>query len=244
MSGRLQAGAGTVVALALIVAPIALGVHLQAQKRNFRVVREGVLYRSGQMTPAGLRRVLHDHGIRTVVSLRDGTTRADQATEEVCRGEEVYFVRIPITSPWGDLGEGVPAEKTVRRFREVMSEPRNYPVLVHCLGGIHRTGIFTAIYRMEFEHWSNTAAMQEMRACGYVELDEHLDVLGYLEGYRPTWKGPPPSLPDGPQGRSAPRTPVRHVVAKMRSTSQPPVAGGLRRKGRRKATPPRDGNSR
>jgi protein tyrosine/serine phosphatase len=208
MSGRLQAVAGTVVVLALIAGAVALGLHLQAQTRNFRTVRDGVLYRSGQMTPAGLTRVLHDHGIRTVVSLRDGTTASDRATEEVCRREEVNFVRIPITSPWGDLGEGVPAEKMVRSFRKVMSEPRNYPVLIHCLGGIHRTGIFTALYRMEFEHWSNTTAMQEMRACGYVELDEHLDVLGFLERYRPTWKGPPPSpvaVPDHrPEAETSP----------------------------------------
>jgi hypothetical protein len=78
----------------------------------------------------------------------------------------------------------------VRRFREVMSDPASYPVLLHCLAGIHRTGIFTAIYRMEFEHWSNADAMAEMRACGYVELDEHVDVLGYLESYRPSWKQP------------------------------------------------------
>jgi tyrosine-protein phosphatase SIW14 len=237
MSGRLRAGAGTVVALALIVGPAALGAHLQGQKRNFRVVCEGVLYRSGQMTPDGLRRVLHDYGIHTVVSLRDGTTRADQATEEVCRGAEVYFVRIPIISPWGDLGEGVPAEKTVGRFREVMCEPRNYPVLVHCLGGIHRTGIFTAIYRMEFEHWSNAAAMQEMRACGYVELDEHLDVLGYLEGYRPAWKGPAASMSDGPRSQSELCQPQRQITAKKTSTS-------LKRRERRKAAVPPAGRSR
>ena len=37
--------------------------------RNFRVVEEGVLYRSGQLNVAGLSRIIHDYGIKTVVSL-------------------------------------------------------------------------------------------------------------------------------------------------------------------------------
>jgi hypothetical protein len=38
---------------------------------------------------------------------------------------------------------------------------------------------------MEFEGWSNTAAMDEMRSCGYVTLDEDWDILNYMESYRP-----------------------------------------------------------
>ena len=40
---------------------------------------------------------------------------------------------------------------------------------------------------MEFEHWSNAEAIAEMKACGYTNLDEELDILGYMEQYRPTW---------------------------------------------------------
>ncbi len=56
--------------------------------RNFGVVEEGVLYRSGQLTPAGLDRVLSEHLCRTVVSLRpprDAESNAAGWEEEVCR---------------------------------------------------------------------------------------------------------------------------------------------------------------
>jgi hypothetical protein len=43
---------------------------------------------------------------------------------------------------------------------------------------------------MEFEHWSNAEALAEMRLCGYVNLDSELDILGYLEDYRPSWRTP------------------------------------------------------
>ena len=47
-----------------------------------------------------------------------------------------------------------------------------------------------AVYRMEVDHWDNAAALDELRMCGYRHLDDELDVLGYLENYRPRWKKP------------------------------------------------------
>jgi protein tyrosine/serine phosphatase len=182
----LRVGLGIVVVVLLIAGPAVLAVHDQNQMRNFRVVREGVLYRSGQMTRAGLERALHDYGIRTVICLRDGLTAPDQAEEKFCAAEDVRFVRIP-PSGWGDVGGVVPVEDGVRKFRAVLADPKNHPVLVHCFAGVHRTGAYSAIYRIEFERWSNARAIAEMKACGYGNLDDEWDVLSYLEQYRPTW---------------------------------------------------------
>lgn len=187
MLHRLRVAIAALVVVLLILAPVWYAHYDLAQVRNFRVVRNGVLYRSGQMTPAGLRRIVHDYEIKTIISLRDGTRGSEQAEETFCNSEEINFVRI-MPSRWGDECGCVPAEEGVRTFRSVVSDPRNYPILVHCLAGIHRTGIFTAIYRMEVEHWTNAEAMEEMRACGYVEVEDHLDVLTYLEMYQPAWK--------------------------------------------------------
>jgi hypothetical protein len=100
----------------------------------------------------------------------------------------------------------VPVEEGVRKFRAVLNDERNYPVLVHCFAGIHRTGAYCAIYRMEYEHWDNVQALAEMKACGYTNLDEELDILGYLEQYRPSWmpraEGPPAGEhPSGPEAK-------------------------------------------
>ena len=186
MSRILQVAAGSLIVLALIVSPIVLAARQQAQTRNFHVIRPGVLYRSGQMTKEGLQRILNDYHIKTVINLRDGQTQRDQTEEAFCKSEEIHFVRI-LPSHWGDEGGSAPVEASVQRFRAIMSDPRNYPVLVHCLAGIHRTGAYCAIYRMEFEHWSNAQAIAEMKACGYSNLDDELDILGFMEQYRPTW---------------------------------------------------------
>ena len=44
MSRVVQVSLGSLIVLSFIAAPIALAVHQQAQTRNFRVVRPGVLY--------------------------------------------------------------------------------------------------------------------------------------------------------------------------------------------------------
>src|SRR5262245_24801066 len=105
--------------LALLIAGVIVGgpilyhVVREARSRNFRVVKEGVLYRSGQLTLDGLKRVIHDHGIRTIITLRPAS-QADEGTPDA--GEEAYcvkeglnYVRIP-PRPWWASDGSVPAE--------------------------------------------------------------------------------------------------------------------------------------
>jgi protein tyrosine/serine phosphatase len=184
----------------LVGGPIGYAYNRQLQVRNFRVVRDGVLYRSGQMSLAGLKWAIHDYGIKTVITLRDSFYAnyppPDLAEEEYCRAEEINYCRISPRTWWAPDGCLPAAEEGVRQFREIMDNPKNYPVLIHCFAGLHRTGAFCAIYRMEYEHWTNAQAIAEMRACGYKDLDDEWDLLGYLEQYKPQreeWQNDQPS---------------------------------------------------
>lgn len=47
-------------------------------------------------------------------------------------------------------------------FIKIMSDPNNYPVLVHCKHGSDRTGVMTALYRVKFMGWTKEQALQEM----------------------------------------------------------------------------------
>src|SRR4051812_34390627 len=88
---------GTLMVAALIAGPVVFGFQRQAQMRNFRVVDEGVLYRSGQMHLEGLKRAVHDYGIKTVISLRDSPDNVapapDMNEETYCLKEEINFNR-------------------------------------------------------------------------------------------------------------------------------------------------------
>src|SRR5262249_6290910 len=156
--------AGMLVVVAAVLAPAVFGQWSAQQMRNLRVVREGVLYRSGQMSISGLRQAVHDFGIKTVISLRDahqqGQAAPDVREEEYCEREEINFHRI-VLGKWYAEDGSTPAEEGVKRFRKIMADAANYPVLVHCLAGVHRTGACCAIYRMEQEHWTNARALAE-----------------------------------------------------------------------------------
>jgi protein tyrosine/serine phosphatase len=178
---------GTFIAVLLVAGPVEYALYEQGEIRNFHVVRRGVLYRSGQLSISGLQRIIHDYGIKTVITLRDATRLGDPPPdldeEEFCIKEDINYQRISPRSWWSPDGS-IPAEVGVRQFRAVMDNPDTYPVLMHCLAGIHRTGAFCAIYRMEYEGWSNEKAIEELKTCGYSNLDDEWDILGYLEQYR------------------------------------------------------------
>jgi protein tyrosine/serine phosphatase len=182
---------GPLVAAVLVGLPLGYASYRQKHFRNFHVVQPGVLYRSGQVTRTGLERVIHDYGIRTVVTLRDaeieGDPPPDRAEEAYCKNLDIQYVRIRPRRWWSPTGGPVPAEAGVKRFLAVMDDPANYPVLVHCFAGVHRTGAMVAIYRMEYDRWPTEKALEELRALGYSNLDDEWDILGYLEQYRPRW---------------------------------------------------------
>jgi predicted protein tyrosine phosphatase len=180
------------IAVLLVAGPLWYYFYRSAMFRNFHEVRENVLYRSGQMPLAGLKRVILDHRIRTVVTLRDARRHPelpppDSGEQKWCQENFINYYRLPPTA-WSSTDGSVPAEPMLRKFLEVMRDPDNYPVLIHCMAGINRTGAFCAVYRMEIEHWSNDAAIAEMKRLGYDNIEEHQDLYSYLERYRPTWR--------------------------------------------------------
>ena len=180
---------GTVVAGLVVGVPLVYSAHQQNHLRNLRVVEDGVLYRSGQLSPTGFERILHDYGIKTVITLRTvrtpGLPYPDGWEKDICDARNLKHVRI-IPRVWGADEKGeIPAEESVRQFLEVMDDPANQPVLVHCFAGIHRTGTMCAIFRMEYQGWPADRAITEMQVCGFNPEDMHEHIAGYLRSYRP-----------------------------------------------------------
>jgi tyrosine-protein phosphatase SIW14 len=200
-----------------LAAPIAIGCFENAQAVNFHIVRDSVLYRCAQPSLYGLQRIIHDHGIRTVVNLREGIQPNDVEEEEFCEREEINFVRIRPLS-WDGVRGSAPVDAGIDRFLAVMRDPKNHPVLVHCCAGIHRTGAYVAVYRMELEGWSNDRAIAEMKAHGYSTFDEEDDIHGYLTTYRPCCL----SFAPRPQARRAPAWSRRGRFAGCRLTLHRP----------------------
>jgi protein tyrosine/serine phosphatase len=158
--------------------------------KNFHVVRAGQLYRSGQLDLDGLRQLVRRHGIKTIVCLRADDTETSRQEETWARGQGLGFVRIP-PRPWRHVNGAIPAEVGLDAFRKVMDDPARQPVLVHCFKGVHRTGAYCAVYRMDHDGWTNREALAELRLMGYDTLDDDKDILDYLATYQPpAAKGP------------------------------------------------------
>lgn len=180
------------IAAAIVGGPYAYSEQRDKHVGNFRVVEPGVLYRCAQPSPVGLDRLVHDYGIKTVVSFRDDSegrkgSVPDAWESAACSRLGINYVKLP-AKVWSYEHGVVPADENVRRFLEVMRDAKNHPVLIHCFRGIHRTGIFGAIYRMDCQGWTNDEAIEELRRLGYTTLDGDHDVRQYLESYKP--KGP------------------------------------------------------
>jgi protein tyrosine/serine phosphatase len=60
-----------------------------------------------------------------------------------------------------------PSEDAVAQFLNIVTDPVNEPVFVHCEGGHDRTGALTAIYRMTHDGWTAERACREMKRYGY-----------------------------------------------------------------------------
>jgi protein tyrosine/serine phosphatase len=83
-------------------------------------------------------------------------------------------VEVPL-SVLSDVNPG-----TVNAIIDVLKNPDNQPVYVHCRQGQDRTGIIVAAYRMKVEGWSLRDAEAEMQSFGFndiwIELKEFIKV--------------------------------------------------------------------
>lgn len=180
----------TAVVLLVVAVPLLYSSHQQTHVRNFRVVEDGVLYRSGQLSRPVFERVVREYGIKTVITLR--TTRVkdgpfpDEWERELCAAQGVRHVRlVPLVWSPNENGD-VPADRNVEKFLGLVRDPANQPVLVHCFAGIHRTGTMCAIYRMERDGWSADNAIREMEVCGFEEAENEgtRALAKYLRNYK------------------------------------------------------------
>ncbi|HEV8062302.1 MAG TPA: dual specificity protein phosphatase family protein [Gemmataceae bacterium] len=106
---------------------------------NFHEVLPGLLYRSGQLSPAHLRARVESKGIRTIINLRGPNPQEKWYREEIasCQSNGLVHIDLPIDS-------GFPTNDEMREMMQAF-ETCPKPVLIHCQSGIDRTGIASAL---------------------------------------------------------------------------------------------------
>jgi protein-tyrosine phosphatase len=166
------------LAVFLTVVPFVRYRWVYTHGKRLREVTPGVLYRSGQMTASGIAETVARFKIHTIINLQDEYedpdidlgyfTSVTIKESELCRQLGVKYVYIPPDLLPRRL---VPPQRprAIDRFLTLMDDRDNYPVLIHCRAGLHRTGVMTAVYRMEYDGWSPQQAIQELKANGFGE---------------------------------------------------------------------------
>ncbi|MFB3892218.1 MAG: hypothetical protein ACE15C_09365 [Phycisphaerae bacterium] len=136
----------------------ALVWHLERPYR-FGVVQEGVLYRSGQPRGHEWDTLRDTYGIKTVIDLRELKPSRGWSIEQdrFCREHEIRLVHIPFPNM------DAPTPRQWQAFLEIVRDPANWPVLVHCEVGTARTGMMVGAYRIVVQGWDFDSALREAR---------------------------------------------------------------------------------
>lgn len=137
---------------------------------RFEEISKDKVYKSGVIAPSRLESYLVGNKIKTVINLVDPgvqdrlnpgkqehVDKEDAKINEINEKNSLNIKHVHIPS-----GQ-VPTKETLTKFFEVLDNKENYPVLIHCYHGTGRAQIYSALYRVEYEDWSNEDARQETR---------------------------------------------------------------------------------
>jgi tyrosine-protein phosphatase SIW14 len=160
--------------------------------KRFAVVEPGILYRSSQPSTCQIEHLAKPDtiGLRTIVIVREGTSRRVPNEMEFARELGLNVLHIPIESR-----KPVPDDQ-VAEFFACVDDPEMRPVLVHCSAGRHRTGYLCALYRIERQGWTVQRALDEMLSFGF-DTESQSAVQRQLEAYEPVRSATPSSQPQG-----------------------------------------------
>ena len=152
--------------------PAAHATVSQISIDNFGKVNEQY-YRGAQ--PTGRQFAdLKSLGVNLVIDLaREGDTNEAANVEAV----GMRFVRIPLSTA------DAPPKAAIDEFLRLVNDPANQPVYVHCMGGRHRTGALTAVYRMVQDGWSADQAFSEMKRYGFGADFLHPELKKFVYAY-------------------------------------------------------------
>jgi protein tyrosine phosphatase len=157
---------------------------------NFKEISKDKVYKSGVIPPEKLAKYVKEFELKSVIDLRfPGTNDLvnNPETPKELLDEKEALSKLPGVNYFNLGSPQVPEKATVDRFLNIMDDQSNYPVLIHCYHGDGRAQLFSALYRIEYEGFSNTGARKKTR---FIVKGSSFDVDKpkgiYLENYQLT----------------------------------------------------------
>ncbi|MCE5280132.1 MAG: dual specificity protein phosphatase family protein [Planctomycetaceae bacterium] len=152
--------------------------------RNWGVVEEGWIYRSGEMPSGLIRDALAENKIKVLITLvaQDPQDPEQIALERAVKELAIDLKRFPMQ------GDGTPGEadqsQGIAKYADAVAaiaqaRREGKPVLVQCGAGTHRTGGIVATYRMLVQRMPASYAYAELCDYGWNPA-KHGDLLKFL----------------------------------------------------------------
>ena len=117
-------------------------------------------------------------GVKTVINLTSDDAEADE--QAMVESAGMKYVQIPMTT------RTEPTSAQLAEFLKIVNDPARQPVYVHCVGGRHRTGVMTAVYRMSGDaRLTSDQAFAEMKQFKFGADFLHPEFKRFVYGYRP-----------------------------------------------------------
>lgn len=163
-------------------APPPAAIPAMAIPINFHVVTKDTLYRGARPQSAASLNYLKAIGVKTVIDLQGGdlnnfflgplvpffekgeTPKQIAAERKAVEDRQMAFYNFPLNSLAAVSDQDA---KRIQAIIEIMDDPKQQPVYIHCAHGADRTGLVVALYRVKVQAWTRSAAHQEMVANGH-----------------------------------------------------------------------------
>ncbi len=162
-----------IVALTTIVLAAPAGAQ-SGEIYNFAKVNDG--YYRGAQPLDGQYADLAALGIKTVINLTSGEDVRDDEKAMV-EQHGMRYLHIPMTT------RKAPTDAQIAAFMTAVDEEG--AVYVHCVGGRHRTGVMTAVYRMTKDGLTGEQAFNEMKQYKYGPDFLHPEFKKFVYKYEP-----------------------------------------------------------
>lgn len=155
---------------------------------NFETITEGKVYKSGVIPPDEIETYVKKYHIKSILDLRmpgtnDLVLNPEKPSE--IQQEKEAVAKIKGLNYFSNPSEQVPNENNIAIFTKIMDNKANYPVLIHCYHGTGRAELYSAIYRIEYENFTNETARNGVRALvKWSSFDDGKPKGEYLKAYK------------------------------------------------------------
>jgi predicted protein tyrosine phosphatase len=174
--------------LAVILFFVGKEIYDMNINHNFETITKGKVYKSGVIPPEELESYVKKYKIKSIVDLRfPGTTDLKNNPEIPAElsAEQEAVAKIKGVNYFNNGSDQVPKQENLDLFFKVMDNKENYPVLIHCYHGIGRAEMYAALYRIEYENFSNEAARRGVRTIlKFSSFDDRTPKGEYLKAYK------------------------------------------------------------